>query len=126
MKNGDIAYLAFTEKGRALARRLCAALGGEVSCTRDGVSLDEWTAKAFSESRALVFVGAAGIAVRTVAPSAFHVIFPVYVPGSTSAPAVTLIQNGCVSFAGAGPPATGSIGSGHQPLHPSEEPPFRG
>ena len=53
-------------------------------------------------------------------------IFPVYVPGGTSVPAVTLIQNGCVSFAGAGPPTTGSIGSGHQPLQPSEEPAFRG
>ena len=66
------------------------------------------------------------VSVRTTAPSAFHVIFPVYVPGGTSAPAVTLIQNGCVSFAGAGPPTTGSIGSGHQPLQPSEEPAFRG
>lgn len=68
MKSGPIAYLAFTEKGRALAEALCAALGGEVSCTRDGVTLRDWTSRAFADSRALVFVGAAGIAVRAVAP----------------------------------------------------------
>ena len=68
MKSREIAWLAFTEKGRALAQRLCASLGGEVSYTGDGVSLRDWTGKAFAESRALVFVGAAGIAVRAVAP----------------------------------------------------------
>ncbi len=68
MKSGSIAYLAFTEQGRALALRLCAALGGEVSCTRDGVSLGDWTARAFTASRALVYVGATGIAVRAIAP----------------------------------------------------------
>ena len=68
MKDGDIAYLAFTEKGRALAEALCAELGGEVSCTRDGVPLRDWTERSFGERRALVFVGAAGIAVRAVAP----------------------------------------------------------
>ena len=59
MKNGEIAYLAFTEKGRALAETLRAVLGGEVSCTRDGVSLQDWTARAFPDARALVFIGAA-------------------------------------------------------------------
>ena len=68
MKNGEIAYLAFTEKGRALAETLRAVLGGEVSCTRDGVALQEWTARAFPDARALVFIGAAGIAVRAIAP----------------------------------------------------------
>ena len=60
MRNGEIAWLAFTEKGRALAQRLSAALGGEVSYTGDGVSLGDWTAKHVPASRALVFVGAAG------------------------------------------------------------------
>ena len=66
--SGEIAYLAFTERGRALAERLRAALGGEVSCTRCGASLDGWTAERFSRARALVYVGAAGIAVRAIAP----------------------------------------------------------
>ena len=68
MKKGEIACLAFTEKGRALAETLGKALGGEVKCTRDGVSLADWTAEAFASKRALIYVGAAGIAVRAVAP----------------------------------------------------------
>lgn len=68
MNGEEIAYLAFTERGRALAERLRAALGGEVSCTRDGAALADWTAESFRAKRALVFVGAAGIAVRAIAP----------------------------------------------------------
>lgn len=67
-QDGEIAYLAFTERGRMLAQLLCDTLGGEVSCTRDGVSLRDWTAAQFSTARALVYVGATGIAVRAVAP----------------------------------------------------------
>ncbi len=89
MKNGPIAYLAFTEKGRALAETLRAALDGEVSCTRDGVSLAGWTAKAFSESRALVFIGAAGIAVRAIAP---------HLRSKASDPAVVVVDE-CGCFA---------------------------
>ena len=89
MKNGEIAYLAFTEKGRALAQRLSAVLGGEVSCTRDGVSLDGWTSKAFSECRALVIIGAAGIAVRAVAP---------YLTGKAVDPAVVAVDE-CARYA---------------------------
>ena len=65
---GEIAYLSFTERGRALAEKLRAALGGEAVCTRDGVRLKDWTAAHFPTARALVYVGAAGIAVRAVAP----------------------------------------------------------
>ena len=89
MRNGEIAWLAFTEKGRALALRLSAALGGEVSCTGDGVSLRDWTAKHFKDSRALVFVGAAGIAVRAVAP---------YLEGKAGDPAVVAVDE-CARFA---------------------------
>ena len=64
----EIAYLAFTEKGRALALKLSAALGGEVSCTRGGATLRDWTAQSFETGRALVYVGAVGIAVRAIAP----------------------------------------------------------
>lgn len=89
MKNREIAYLAFTEKGCALAQTLCASLGGEVSCTRDGVRLADWTAKALSSKRALVYVGAAGIAVRAVAP---HLV------SKASDPAVVAVDE-CGHFA---------------------------
>lgn len=68
MRDGAIAYLSFTERGRALAQRLCDALGGEAACTRDGANLRAWTEEQFPRARALVYVGAAGIAVRAVAP----------------------------------------------------------
>ena len=89
MKDGDIAYLAFTEKGRTLAEALCAVLGGEVSCTRDGILLRDWTERAFGSRRALVFVGAAGIAVRAVAP---------YLRSKASDPAVVSVDE-CACFA---------------------------
>ena len=60
------AYLAFTDTGLALARRLADALPGSVDrCGSGGVSLAGWTALQFAQSDALVFVGAVGIAVRT-------------------------------------------------------------
>ena len=52
-----------------LAQQLAAACPGSV--TRggaDGVRLTDWTAAQFAQSDALIFVGAAGIAVRAIAP----------------------------------------------------------
>lgn len=63
-----VRLLAFTDKGLALAQRLAAALGGEAARCGGAVTLAGWTAEAFSNSDALVFVGAVGIAVRAVAP----------------------------------------------------------
>ena len=65
-----IAYLSFTARGKALSERLCAALGGAASCTRDASAptLSGWTAENFLSGRALVYVGATGIAVRAIAP----------------------------------------------------------
>lgn len=63
------AYLAFTARGLALAQRLAAACPGSVArCGADGVNLADWTAAQFATADALVFVGAAGIAVRAIAP----------------------------------------------------------
>lgn len=63
------AYLAFTSKGLALARKLAAAQPGAVArCGENGVTLANWTAAQFAQSDALVFVGAVGIAVRAIAP----------------------------------------------------------
>ncbi len=72
MSGGDegIAFLSFSEQGAALAERLREALGGTTDCAHgaEGFSLTAWTREAFARRRALVFVGAAGIAVRAVAP----------------------------------------------------------
>ena len=63
------AYLAFTAQGLALAQKLAAALPGTVDrCGKEGVSLSDWTARQFARCDALIFVGAAGIAVRAIAP----------------------------------------------------------
>ena len=52
------AYLAFTDTGLALAKRLAVALPGSVArCGRDGVSLAEWSSAQFVQSDALIFVG---------------------------------------------------------------------
>lgn len=67
MREG-FAWVAFTGKGAALAERLRAELGGTVQIPGEGFSLSAWTAENFPEREALIFIGAAGIAVRAVAP----------------------------------------------------------
>ena len=63
------AYIAFTARGLALAQQLAAACPGSVARGgADGVRLTDWTAAQFAQSDALIFVGAAGIAVRAIAP----------------------------------------------------------
>lgn len=63
-----LAYLAFTEKGFALADSLAQALGGTVARCGKPDSLQTWTEKHFADADGLVFVGAVGIAVRAIAP----------------------------------------------------------
>ncbi len=67
MREG-FAWVAFTGKGAALAERLRSELGGTVQFAGDGFSLSAWTAEHFPEREALIFIGAAGIAVRAIAP----------------------------------------------------------
>mgnify|MGYP001090820742 CR=1 FL=1 len=63
------AYLAFTEKGLALAQKLASALPGAVArCGHGGPGLADWAAEQFAHADALIFVGAVGIAVRAIAP----------------------------------------------------------
>ena len=63
------AYLAFTEKGLALAQKLASALPGTVArCGHGGPGLADWTAEQFAHTDALIFVGAVGIAGRAIAP----------------------------------------------------------
>ena len=84
-----LTYLSFSDRGEALAARLAAALGGEAARCGRSVSLDEWTSTSFEEAQGLVFVGAAGIAVRAIAP---------YVKSKTSDPAVVVVDE-CGRFA---------------------------
>ena len=64
--------LAFTDRGFALAQTLAEALGGEAARCGAPLGLADWTAGGFSQADALVFVGAAGIAVRVIAPHVRH------------------------------------------------------
>ena len=68
--------IAFTAQGAALAARLAQALsqrGHQAACTRDErLSAAEWASRAFARSQGLIFVGAAGIAVRSIAPLLRH------------------------------------------------------
>lgn len=80
--------IAFTDKGFALARRLAAALDGTaVRCGGD-ITLAGWTAEGFAQAKALVFVGAAGIAVRACAP---------YLKSKDKDPAVVAVDE-CARF----------------------------
>lgn len=71
------AVIAFTRRGTALGRSLADALGGTLHAPARFApevgaeaysSLEEWAAWAWARADALVFVGAAGIAVRAIAP----------------------------------------------------------
>lgn len=80
MKKADIQMVSFTQGGAALCHRLCRLLGDEAEgyaprrhveagglITLEG-SVRSWAAERFACVRALLFIGAAGIAVRAVAP----------------------------------------------------------
>ncbi len=64
-----IKILYFTDKGKALAERLKSSLNGhDAVIVPKGAPLNIVCGDAFVDNEALVFIGAAGIAVRTVAP----------------------------------------------------------
>ena len=71
MREG-IAFLTFTDRGEALAEKLAGELGGETARAGRDLNLECWTEAAFREKRALVYVGAVGIAVRAIAPYLKH------------------------------------------------------
>ena len=79
----DYAYIAFTDQGETLAKRLSSVLGGTVSRGGEHGTIAEWTGAAMKENRAIVFVGAAGIAVRAIAP---------YLRGKHRDPAVVVMD----------------------------------
>lgn len=63
-----IDIICFTPRGRALAERISAALDQEARIHFDFGSVNTLVAGLFPRTEALVFVGAAGIAVRSIAP----------------------------------------------------------
>lgn len=84
-----LAFLAFTEKGFALAGSLAQTLGGSVMRCGKPDSLSDWTQKHFADDDGLVFVGAVGIAVRAIAP---------YIQKKWKDPAVVAVDE-CAQFA---------------------------
>lgn len=63
--------IAFSQRGEQLARRAAQLLGQAghtAACTRDGMGARDWAGRAFVRAEGLIFVGAAGIAVRSIAP----------------------------------------------------------
>ncbi len=68
--------IAFTDRGNALAQALAEGLnraGHTAACTRrEGQRAGEWAQSAFHRAQGLIFVGAVGIAVRSIAPLLGH------------------------------------------------------
>ena len=85
--------IAFSRRGLALAQKIAANLPQEYGDTADvsacfgekKVDLHAFTRQAFAESDLLVFVGAAGIAVRAIAP---------YIHSKLTDPAVVSVDDG--------------------------------
>ena len=64
-----INVFSFTDRGRGLADRLSSALEGhDVRLVPKSASREDVCAAAFRDGEALLFIGAAGIAVRSIAP----------------------------------------------------------
>ena len=69
----EIGIISFTEKGKDLARRAAGALEGtghscDITFWEKGMSLSAWAGRQWQSKEGLLFIGAAGIAVRTIAP----------------------------------------------------------
>ena len=88
--------LAFSDRGYALAAALKEKLPGAVTLSSEAprltitasrcnepLTLNEWTTQTFDQSDALIYVGAAGIAVRAIAP---------FVKSKVTDPAVVVVD----------------------------------
>lgn len=84
----SVGCLAFTDKGFALAQRLALALEGRAWRSGQPLTLQQWTQIHFKRDRALIYVGAVGIAVRAIAP---------YLQSKTTDPAVVVVDE-CARF----------------------------
>ena len=79
----QVRIISFTDRGQQLAESLADRLCGTATrCGRD-CSLSEWVRDAFDSADALIYVGAVGICVRTIAP---------YIKSKTRDPAVVVID----------------------------------
>ena len=79
----QVRIISFTDRGQQLAELLADRLCGTATrCGRD-CSLAEWVRDAFDSADALIYVGAVGICVRTIAP---------YIKSKTRDPAVIVID----------------------------------
>ena len=106
---GGLAFLAFTDRGFALAQKLAEALGGSAARCGRPDSLGEWTKRHFAQAGGLVYVGAVGIAVRAIAP---------YVGKKWEDPAVVAVDecaNFCRGPARRAPGGRQRPGPGHRP-----------
>lgn len=79
----NVQLISFSEAGQALANRLAKGLCGEAMRCGQPLQLDAWTEQGFRTAEGLIFVGAAGIAVRAIAP---------YVKSKTQDPAVVVVD----------------------------------
>lgn len=64
----NIQVTSFTETGKELANKIFKSWGPEKVFFRQENSLKEWTRQGFLDKNAIIFVGAAGIATRSIAP----------------------------------------------------------
>lgn len=68
----ETVVISFTEEGQKLSQKMINFLQKEgISCTgyyKISVPLTQWTGEQFLRAKALIFIGAAGIAVRALAP----------------------------------------------------------
>lgn len=61
-------YLAFTEQGMQLAHAMAQHMGGEAFRSGKPLTAAQWAKRYFQKGNVLVFIGACGIAVRSIAP----------------------------------------------------------
>lgn len=85
----SVACLAFTEKGFLLAQTLARELDGTAERSGRPYTLQQWTQQHFLQERALIYVGAVGIAVRAIAS---------YLQSKAVDPAVVVVDE-CARFA---------------------------
>ena len=76
--------LAFSDRGYMLASKIASELDGEAVLCRGDVKHAQWTAEHFENGNVLIYVGACGIAVRSIAP---------FVKKKTTDPAVICVDD---------------------------------
>lgn len=79
----QIGIAAFTDQGRALARRIVSGLEDSYEILWYEKGLKQWCGTCFTQAEALIFIGACGIAVRTIAP---------FLKSKTEDPAVVVLD----------------------------------